>query len=54
MQLKKAAVAGTLESSDVQVSVEPGEGTLTSPSKAVCSTSTAGRSWPRSARCSII
>ena len=28
MQLKKAAVAGTLESSDVQVSVEPGEGTL--------------------------
>ena len=28
MQLKKAAVAGTLESSDVQVSGEPGEGTL--------------------------
>ncbi|WP_130869289.1 citrate lyase acyl carrier protein [Intestinimonas massiliensis (ex Afouda et al. 2020)] len=28
MVIKSAAVAGTLESSDAQVSVEPGEGTL--------------------------
>lgn len=28
MEIKKAAIAGTLESSDAQVTVEPGEGTL--------------------------
>ncbi|MEG0215843.1 MAG: citrate lyase acyl carrier protein [Hungatella sp.] len=28
MQIKKAAVAGTLESSDAQITVEPGDGTV--------------------------
>ena len=28
MQIKKAAMAGTLESSDAQVTVEPGNGTI--------------------------
>ena len=28
MQIKKAAMAGTLESSDAQVTVEPGNGTV--------------------------
>ena len=28
MEVKKAAMAGTLESSDAQVTVEPGDGTI--------------------------
>ena len=28
MEIKKAAIAGTLESSDAQITVEPGNGTL--------------------------
>ena len=40
MEIKKAATAGTLESSDCMVTVEPGEGKI-SPSKAPSSISTA-------------
>ena len=35
MEVKKAAMAGTLESSDTQVTVEPGNGTVGFPSRAV-------------------
>ena len=34
MEIKKAAMAGTLESSDAQVTVEPGNGTIELPLRA--------------------
>lgn len=41
MEIKKAATAGTLESSDCMVTVEPGEGKIDFSSKALSSTSMA-------------
>ena len=34
MVIEKPAVAGTLESSDAQITVEPGEGTVSLPLRA--------------------
>lgn len=43
MEVKKAAMAGTLESSDAQVTVEPGNGSVELSSRAVCFTSLESR-----------